>query len=401
MKRFQFSSVTEEQEIESILKTRKKKIAKQQLTFSIIFILIVGAIILYVARKTIYTEFDGYLNTEYNNVRAVDDIFFIEAHKQVGDLVYPGDTLFSYVYVSNFTSQENVFNEPDIIVNNREWRVQYNLARQDIQVMRVRINELKRQINLESHNISFGLSSNANKLRLEKELKEAEEELKARQRKLNVMLRAAKETEQLIKNSNRYDGAIHVENMRNKELMKEMGLVRYSKAVDTAVVSKLWVPDLVTVFKKEPVIQTQSFNLHRNNLSITCLVPPSKMDKINRNSVAEIVVNNDVSFTARVKLLGTRTEEIPEHLRTRLSKERMAVVVHFALDPDQIIPFWVLVKNVPVTIRLNKFKKNEQLRADYLYYNTSTGVITDTNTYGRPTIDLDTSDIFDTLTFND
>ncbi len=377
MKNFKYSSIHEEAEVESILRKRKRKIAKQQLTFSIIFLLIMGAVVMYIARKTVYSEFDGYMNTEYNNVRAVDDIFFVESYKKVGDLVYPGDTLFSYVYLSNFLSHENVFNEPDIVVRNREWRVQYNLARQDIEVMRVRIKELKKALGVESHNISFGLSDNANKLKLEKELAEAEEELKARQRKLAVMLRAAQETEALIDRSHPNNGAIRFEHVRNKQLMEDMGLVRYSKAVDSAVVSKLWVPDLVSVFKKEPIIQTQSFNLHRNNLSITCLVPVNKMDEINRNTEAEIIVNDDISFKAHVTLLGTRTEEIPEHLRSRLTKDRMAVVVHFDVNPDQIVPFWVLVKNIPVTIRINKFKKQVKHRADYLYYNTTSGVVTD------------------------
>ncbi len=377
MKNFKYSSVYEEQEIKSILKERKKKIAKQQLTFTIIFLLIVGALIMYIARKTIYTEFDGYMNTEYNNVRAMDDLFFVAAYKDVGDIVYPGDTLFSYVHLSNFLSHENVFNEPDIVVRNREWRVQYDLARQDIEVMRVRIKELKRLLEVESHNISFGLSDNATKLKLEKDLAEAEEELKARQRKLYVMLQAAKETEDLIDRSHRDNGAIRFEHVRNKEMMKEMGLIRYSKAVDTAVVSKLWVPELVTVFKKEPIIQTQSFNLHRNNLSVTCLVPVNDMDEITRNTVADIIINDDISFKAHVSLLGTRTEEIPEHLRSRLTKDRMAVVVHFAVNPDQVVPFWTLVKNIPVTIRINKFEKEVKYRADYLYYNTTTGVVAD------------------------
>ncbi len=378
MKNFKFTSVYEEQEIESILKKRKRKIAKQQLTFTLIFLAVLGVIILYIVRKTVYTEFDGYLNTEYNNVRAVDDLFLIETHKRVGELVFPGDTLFSYVDLANFTGMDNLFSESQFVSKGREWRVQYNLARQDIEVLRVRIKELKRMLATESHNISFGLSDNAHKLELEKELAEAEEELKARQRKLGVMWRAAGETDQLALRSHTGDGrTLRYENVRDKQLMKDMGLIRYSRSVDTCVVSKIWMPDLAAVFKTEPIIQTQSFNLHRNNLSITGLVPVDQMDKINRNSDVEIIINDEVSFKARVSLLGTRTEEIPEHLRSRLSKDRMAVAVDFSIDPDQVVPFWVLVKHIPVTIRIHNFRKPNKGRVDYLYYNTSTGVITD------------------------
>ena len=102
------------------------------------------------------------------------------------------------------------------------------------------------------------------------------------------------------------------------------------------------------------------------------------MKHINRNTKAEIIVNEEISFTASVLMLGTRTEELPTQLRSTLSQNHTAVIVVLGPDPDQIIPFWCLVKNIPVKIRINNFDKYEQEKKDYMMFNTSSGLILST-----------------------
>lgn len=377
MKDFKYTTAQKETEIESILKQRKRKIAKQQLVFTLILAGIVAVVVMYFARRIIYTDFDGYINTDFNDVRAMDDLFVMETYKEIGDIVVPGDTLFSYVYLTNFKEQEYIGSEPDIISQNRNLWIQYNLARQDVDVLRVRIAELRRQLAVEDHNISFGLNDNEYKLKLEKELAESEEELKGLQRKLRVLRQAAGETEEAVGNS-KVDGKIlRFEHVRKKDMMKKGGLLRYSIAVDTSVVTKVWIPELVTVLKGENIIQTQSFDLHRNNLSVVGYIPVNQMHKINRNTQVEVIINDDISFSAHVNLLGTRTEVIPEALRSKLSKDYMAIVVNFSIDPDQILPFWALVKHVPVTIRVHNLRKEKKTKVDYIPFNTTSGVVID------------------------
>jgi hypothetical protein len=123
---------------------------------------------------------------------------------------------------------------------------------------------------------------------------------------------------------------------------------------------------------------TQSFNLAHNNLSVVAYVMPEDMKHINRNTQAEVIVNNDISFTASVLMLGTRTEELPTQLRSTLSQNHTVVIVVLGPDPDQIIPFWCLVKNIPVKIRINNFDKYEQEKKDYMMFNTTSGLILST-----------------------
>lgn len=170
-------------------------------------------------------------------------------------------------------------------------------------------------------------------------------------------------------------GFLHIQDMRNIELMKKLNLIRYSMAVDSGIVTKVHTPGLTLALRGEPIMTTQSFNLAHNNLSIVAYVMPDQMRHINRNTQAEVIVNNDVSFSASVLMLGTRTEELPTQLRSTLSQNHTAVVVVLGPDPDQIIPFWCLVKNIPVKIRINNFKKYEHEKKDYMLFNTSSGLI--------------------------
>ena len=164
---------------------------------------------------------------------------------------------------------------------------------------------------------------------------------------------------------------------RGEELMKKLGLVRYSIAVDSGIVTKVYVPELILVLRGEPIISIQSFDLHRNNVSVVAYVMPDQMKHINRNTTAEVFVTDDVSFNASVLMLGTRTEEIPGELRSSLSRDHTAVIVVLGVDTGQVIPFWTLVKNIPVRIRVNNFESEMQENevSDYMMFHTTHGLI--------------------------
>lgn len=378
MKEFSFSAEDRQNDIESILKERKRKIATQQIVFTLILLGILVIIGLWIGKKVLYTEFDGYINADLNTLRHADDIYVLEVNKNVGDFVVPGDTLFSYVYSHIFYSHESTDSEPAVVVQNRNMRVEYGLAVQDLEVLKVRVKELKKQLETENHNIRFGLSDNLKKMKIEQELAETEEQYNAQRRKLSVLWSALDQTKQAVQKAyNSESGFLRVQDMRNVELMKELNLVRYSIAVDSGIVTKVYVPELILVLRGEPIISLQSFDLHRNNLSVVTYVMPRDMKHINRNTRAEVIVNDDVSFTASVLMLGTRTEEIPGELRSTLSRDHTAVVVVMGVDTGQVIPFWTLVKNIPVRIRINNFesKMQEDDVTDYMMFHTTHGLI--------------------------
>ena len=378
MKEFSFTSEERQNDIENILKERKRKIASQQIVFTLILLGILIIIGLWIGKNVLYTEFDGYINADLNTLRHADDIYVLEVNKNVGDFVTPGDTLFSYVYSHIFYSHESTDSEPTVVVQNRNMRVDYGLARQDLEVLKVRVKELKKQLETEDHNIRFGLSDNLKKMKIEQELAEAEEQYNAQRRKLGVLWNALDQTKQAVNKAyNSESGFLRVQDMRNVELMKELGLVRYSIAVDSGIVTKVYVPELILVLRGEPIISLQSFDLHRNNLSVVTYVMPREMKHINRNTRAEVIVNDDVSFTASVLMLGTRTEEIPGELRSTLSRDHTAVIVVMGVDTGQVIPFWTLVKNIPVRIRINNFESKMQKDevTDYMMFHTTHGLI--------------------------
>ena len=378
MRDFSFSTEDRQNDIENILKERKKKIATQQIVFTILLLFILIIIGLWIGKNILYTEFDGYINSDLNTLRHADDIYVLEVNKKVGDFVVPGDTLFSYVYSHIFYSHEATDSEPTVVVQNRNMRVDYGLARQDLEVLKVRVKELKKQLETEDHNIRFGLSDNLKKMKLEQELAEAEEQYNAQRRKLGVLWNALSQTKQAVKKAyNHESGFLQVQDMRNVEMMKELNLVRYSIAVDSGIVTKIYVPELILVLRGEPIISMQSFDLHRNNLSVVTYVMPREMKHINRNTQAEVIVNDEVSFTASVLMLGTRTEEIPGELRSTLSRDHTAVIVVMGVDTGQVIPFWTLVKNIPVRIRINNFKSQVENDddVDYMMFHTTHGLI--------------------------
>lgn len=362
-------------EIESIIRQRKRKIARQQLIYTVILVIIILLICIWLYRKAVYAEFDGYVSLDITEFRSEEDIYFLRANVRVGDLVVPGDTLFSYAIAENFFNHTHNDYEPAIVSRNRDIKVQYGLARQDMEVLRVRISELERQLATENHNIRFGLSDNHNKLRTEQELAEAREQYKALRRKLGVLWNAVSQSNESLSrlNNNGY-GYLRIAHMYDYELLKKFGFVYYSVAVDSSLVIKKYVPANSLALRGEPIMALQSLNARDNNLTIVAYVMPEDMKYVNYHTSAEIIVNDEVSYTGTVMMLGARTEEIPGELRSTLSRDHTASIVVFDIDPGQNIPYWSLTDGVPVRVRVNKFRNRTPIEGDYIMYNTTTGV---------------------------
>ena len=375
MKNFHFTTEHKQAEIEQILWQRKKKIAKQQLFFLTIFIFIVFVVILYCIKKVLYTEFDGYVVVHNVRFRASEDIFVHDIYKHNGDLIKPGDTIYSYVSLGWFHEIGDINSESEVVVKSRDLKLQYGLAYQNLAVIKTRLQEIKRQIDLEDHNIRFGLSDNVHKLNLEREYKETEEELKSQQRKLYVLKNAIDESQNAVDRLNSVNNSgFTIQDVRNKKKMKELGMVHYTIAADSSLVTKNWISELSLVLRGEDILETQSFDLEKDNVYVMAYVTPKRAKYLNRGFKATIIVNDDVEYTATVVSMGARTEEIPEAYRNNLSKDHIAAIAVLRIDDKQEIPFWSLVNGMPVIIRFDNRKYKEVSPEEYLQLTTPRGL---------------------------
>ena len=80
----------------------KKKQNKQQALFASIFALVIIIVVLYCIRKFVYIDFNGYVVVHNVSFRASEDVFVYDIYKHNGDLVVPGDTIYSYVSAGSF-----------------------------------------------------------------------------------------------------------------------------------------------------------------------------------------------------------------------------------------------------------------------------------------------------------
>lgn len=361
MQSFSFrSNFDENQNVETLIKERNRKIARQQIIFTIVLLIVLGLLAWYFIRKTIYTEFDGYVHTEYKDYRAVEDIYIFDQYTEEGDIVLPGDTLYSYTYINMFGSG-NIGSQSSMITNDRNLQLQRDNAYAEAGVLRVRISELEAQIEREDNNIRFGLTDNSHKMDLERQLAVARAELQS------TLNRAYRYGSIHTENKNEISGGLQysidfsheqwgLDHALRQLYESKAPVIRYALAQDTAIVTKIWAPPFSRVFKKEHILQLEDLSYEKSNVQVIAWVPTQHMGKINNNTRAEIIVNDDVSFMASVQLLGARTEDLPEELRNNLSHTYTAVMVVFRPDRDQELPLWAVVDRVPVRVRIKNYE---------------------------------------------
>ena len=372
------SDYDENRNIERIITERNRKLAKQQIAFTILLLILLLLLGWYIFRKVIYTEFDGYVTTEYKDYRAVEDMYLFDQYTEVGDIVIPGDTLYSFVYINLF-GLGNMSSEPGVILNDRNARVQLNMAYADANVLRVRIRELENQIEKEDNNIRFGLTDNSHKMDLQRQLAEAREQLNATLRKAGMYGSIRRESQSAVHKFGQYSLEFANEQGGLDYLLRHLysrnsSAIRYEIAQDTAIVTKLWATPFSRVFKKEHILQLENVSLKASNMQVVAYVPSYYMDRVNNNTRAEVVVNEQVKFWATVELLGARTEELPEELRNSLSHNYTSVMVVFSPDKNQVLPLWAAVDRVPVKVRIKNFDNGRRNDGSDYWYITHEGL---------------------------
>lgn len=87
MRNFTYRSEEEKENIEEILRQRKKKLNRQQLIAGAILGVILVILGLYMARQVYYTEFDGFIHVDANQVRTPFDIFLDSIYVETGDVI--------------------------------------------------------------------------------------------------------------------------------------------------------------------------------------------------------------------------------------------------------------------------------------------------------------------------
>lgn len=374
MKNFTYRSHDEKENIEEILRQRKRKINRQQIVAATVLGVILIILGLYVGRKVVYSDFDGYIHVDANQVRTPFDIFLDSLYVEIGDVVMPGDTLYSYFMMDVMTEQANINTEPTIVARNRDLTIRHSSLIQQIEVQKVRIAELRKQISLENHNIQFGLSDNSHRMDLERMLSEALAQLRAMQAEAGMLGGMRRSTDPTVRGIHG-GGAANLQiydNIRSRSLRDAR---RYRLATDSAIIVNIVAPDRMVFFEKELLMTAQHLNLTDNNLHVVAYIPPDQIHNITYNSLAEIVVNENLSFDAHVSIIGMRTEEIPENLRSYFTKKNTALIAKLDLDFDQRIPFWSVASGLPVTIRIKNLETwQDDTPSNYLWVTTGAGV---------------------------
>ena len=326
MNEFQYNGTPQEQAMADLLKSQSHRLARQQIVFALIFLLVIVLAAYYIVTRMIWATFDGYITLDENRISAVDDIYILKVNKEMGEVVHKGDTLYSYVLLGNIVNQYDPNILPSAVKETHDMEVQAKLAQQEIPVLRTRLAELRKQKASESSDIYYGLTDNTKRNALDAEIAEVEEELRKQAKKVEIYAQAKNTTYNFM--SRRGAGTTNAAMPYSNTSIYNPGLIHYCCAPADAFISKINVSDKTLVFKSEEVMVIQHTDYADCHLGVIAYVP------------------ND--------MVGLRVEEIPKHLQSNFSHDANAVVAVFTLNPNQRVPAWVMSNRLPVRIRVNK-----------------------------------------------
>ncbi len=353
MNEFQYDSTPQEQAMADLLKSQSHRLARQQIIFALIFLLIIVLAAYYIVTRMIWAIYDGYVTLDENHICAVDDIYVLKVNKEVGEVVHKGDTLYSYVLLGNIVSQYDPNIIPSAVKETHDMEVQAKLAREEIPVLRTRLAELKKQKASESSDIYYGLTNNTRRNQLDAEIAEVEEELKKQVNKVTIYSQAKNTTYNFMSRRGAGMSGAAMPYASNTSIYNQ-GLIHYCCAPADAYITKVNVSDKTLVFKSDEVLTIQHTDYAACHLGIITYVPSEKIKYMESPDDADVIVNKDLVLKAKLQMVGLRVEEIPKHLQSNFSHDANAVVAVFTFKPNQRVPAWVMSNKLPVRIRVNK-----------------------------------------------
>lgn len=353
MNEFQYDSTPQEQAMADLLKSQSHRLARQQIIFALIFLLIIVLAAYYIVTRMIWAIYDGYVTLDENHICAVDDIYVLKVNKEVGEVVHKGDTLYSYVLLGNIVNQYDPNIIPSAVKETHDMEVQAKLAREEIPVLRTRLAELKKQKASESSDIYYGLTNNTKRNQLDAEIAEVEEELKKQVNKVTIYSQAKNTTYNFMSRRGAGMSGAAMPYASNTSIYNQ-GLIHYCCAPADAYITKVNVSDKTLVFKSDEVLTIQHTDYAACHLGIITYVPSEKIKYMESPDDADVIVNKDLVLKAKLQMVGLRVEEIPKHLQSNFSHDANAVVAVFTFKPNQRVPAWVMSNKLPVRIRVNK-----------------------------------------------
>lgn len=353
MNEFQYDSTPQEQAMADLLKSQSHRLARQQIIFALIFLLIIVLTAYYIITRMIWAIYDGYVTLDENHICAVDDIYVLKVNKEVGEIVHKGDTLYSYVLLGNIVNQYDPNIIPSAVKETHDMEVQAKLAREEIPVLRTRLAELKKQKASESSDIYYGLTNNTKRNQLDAEIAEVEEEIRKQMNKVTIYSQAKNTTYNFMSRRGAGMAGADMPYSSNSSIYNH-ALIHYCCAPADAYVTMVNVSDKTLVFKSDEVLTIQHTDYAACHLGIITYVPSEKIKYMESPDDADVIVNKDLVLKAKLQMVGLRVEEIPKHLQSNFSHDANAVVAVFTFKPNQRVPAWVMSNKLPVRIRVNK-----------------------------------------------
>lgn len=353
MNEFQYDSTPQEQAMADLLKSQSHRLARQQIIFALIFLLIIVLTAYHIITRMIWAIYDGYVTLDENHICAVDDIYVLKVNKEVGEVVHKGDTLYSYVLLGNIVNQYDPNIIPSAVKETHDMEVQAKLAREEIPVLRTRLAELKKQKASESSDIYYGLTNNTKRNQLDAEIAEVEEEIRKQMNKVTIYSQAKNTTYNFMSRRGAGMAGADMPYSSNSSIYNH-ALIHYCCAPADAYVIKVNVSDKTLVFKSDEVLTIQHTDYAACHLGIITYVPSEKIKYMESPDDADVIVNKDLVLKAKLQMVGLRVEEIPKHLQSNFSHDANAVVAVFTFKPNQRVPAWVMSNKLPVRIRVNK-----------------------------------------------
>lgn len=362
-----------------IINDGKRKVNKQQVFFTILFVVIAFYMSWYFTKDYFITTFNGNVVTYQRGSRLLEDAYILEMNIKPGQMLFPGDTAFSFVYTKMIYNVLDPTSFTDIQVKGVELNLRQRESKIELEALISKKKELQVLIDEMEHNILIGINTQNDVINYIIEMTNVNQSIVQAESMVKVYRTTL---DSIISISGiRTFQEVSPHTVSNKEFLKNRkshgALMQYRVANDTVVVLKIEKIQGSMVFKGESVCTVYPFGQSGANTRayIEMIAGPEFITEMSDGEQVDIYLDNKLLGTGVLSMYNVYIEEVESSKLGAFATGKDAAIVRVNINDLASWPLKYHMDNLPVKIKYYREPRTKLMHRIYRLFNINKDVV--------------------------
>lgn len=345
-----------------VIKTANKKVNIQQKIFATIFAIFCMIFLFYFTTNYLVKTFHGRMVTLTRESLLAYDALMVDMYVKPGEIMYPGDTIYSYIYAEMLYDIRN----PNSLTDYQSRIVQLEMliskTRLELEALIIKKEDVQKLTDEMAHNILIGTNTKSDEIDYLIEMSDIDKNIYVAKNLLNVynMLYLKSDIKSISRKPQPYLLHAHREFISG---VREFGsLIQYKVAADTVLVFRVNKIAGEMSLKGESICSVYPLcQYFMNQTHVEMMIPPEFIHELDEDEKVDVYLGSSLIATGTLKLNNPYMENVASNKLGLFNSSIEAAIIRVELDNIRKLPLKYHMSYLPLTLKYYRFPITRKL----------------------------------------